>query len=142
MLGLAPGQSGATVLLDRPSLVAIRLLLRLEASGLSRPLARFAVVCLEPEIRSWLERDREAVILVPLAAGYPKVRRPVILSAAEAKREPRPGVQVPLRELTAGVGVAMRETRREQPQVWQWGPVEPSPATYRLQELRDERAAV
>jgi hypothetical protein len=141
MLGVEAGRSGATVLLNRVDLLLMRMLIRLEASGLSRPLARFAAVCVAPEVRELLSRGRPvaSVVVVPIATAYPKVRRPVLTSLGEAQRLGLGGVYVVLRELAAGIAEGIRATRTAQPTVWQWKPVEPSTAAYRLADERLER---
>jgi hypothetical protein len=142
MLGVEAGRPGATVLLDRVDLLLIRMLIRLEASGLSRPVARFAAVCIAPEVRDLLSRGRPvaSVVVVPIAVSYPKVRRPVLTSLGEARKLRLGGVYVVLRELVAGIAEGIRETRTAQPTVWQWKPVEPSTAAYRvIDERREDR---
>ena len=125
MFGLSAGRHGATVLLTRIDLVLIRLLLRLEASGISRPLARFAAVSIAPDVREVFERGRPvaAIVVVPVVSSYPKVRRPMLTTEGEARRLRLGGVFVVLRDLAAGIADAIREIRTARPTVWQWKPV-------------------
>jgi hypothetical protein len=140
MLGLTSGRQGATAMLNRLDLAVIRLLIRLEAEGLSQPIARFVTVCLAPEIRTLLSawKPVSAVVAVQRLDVYPKLRRPILTSAADAERLGIYGVTVPVRDLMAGLTEGIARVRTAQPTVWQWKQVEPSTAVTRVQECQRE----
>jgi DNA-binding transcriptional MerR regulator len=109
---VSPLRHGETRLYTSDDVAAVRLVLRLRASGVSPTVARVVVACFRDELsQSW----RQSLALA--VSGLRGELLPI-----HAERPKGTVAWVPLREIWAGIEEAIRGVRKAQPEVWQWKP--------------------
>jgi hypothetical protein len=135
--GAAKAGRGWTMLYGSIDLALVRLMLRLETE-ISIPVARFTTGYLASEIRGLLQSARPvaAVLVVPLGdeARYPRRAWPRLMSDGEIRRLGLRGVQIPLRQITAGIAETMAAVAEKTPTVRLFQPMARSTATVRVLE--------
>ena len=140
--GTTGAGAGCTVMYSLADVALVRLLLRLEATGISRQVARFSTGYLAADVRRLISTNQARRVVVALlgATGgrYPVRVWPRLVSQVEARKQPGP--HVALADVLAGLPEGFARICRAQPEVTQWQPVDRSTATYRVIERREEQA--